>query len=164
MIKLLRAYIGQCLTYIKWAGFAALMVLCLWFGRHYTVLQYEAQIAEQNRQIAELQEQKAKVTVEVVTKYVDRVKVVQSQADAVIREVPVYVTQAADARCVIPVGFVRVHDEAATGVPVAAGDSNEAASGIALSAVAETIADNYGTCRETAEQLKALQEWVRSTR
>ena len=41
----------------------------------------------------------------------------------------------------------------------AVGDA--AAAGIALSAVAGTVAANYQTCHENAEQLRALQAWVK---
>lgn len=41
----------------------------------------------------------------------------------------------------------------------AVGDA--AATGIALSAVAGTVAANYQTCHESAEQLRALQAWAR---
>lgn len=40
----------------------------------------------------------------------------------------------------------------------AVGDA--AAAGIALSAVAGTVAANYQTCHENAEQLRALQTWI----
>jgi len=84
----------------------------------------------------------------------------------IIKEVPVYVAAEADAACPIPVGFVRLHDAAAAGawpaVPIASGPPNDAPSGIALSGVAATVAENYGSCRETAERLTSLQEWIRS--
>ena len=35
------------------------------------------------------------------------------------------------------------------------------AAGIALSTVAGTVAANYQTCHENAEQLRALQAWVK---
>lgn len=151
------------LTQIKFIAFGVAIVFAAWFGRHYTVLQYQEQIAEQRRQIAELQAKQAEQTVKIVTEYVDRVREVKVQGDAIIKEVPVYVSQTADAQCVIPAGFVRVHDQSANGVPEPARDSDASPSGVALSAVAETVAGNYGTCRETAEQLKALQDWVRET-
>jgi len=151
------------LTYIKMAAIAAAIVFAAWFGRHYTVMQYEEDIAEQNRQIADLKTHQAEETVKVVTKYVDRVRVVRNQSQKIASEVSTNVPPTADALCVIPAGFVRVHNEAATGVPDATGNLDEATSGVALSTVASTVADNYGTCHETAEQLKALQDWIRST-
>jgi len=67
----------------------------------------------------------------------------------------------ADAGCTINRGFVRLHDAAAAGeLPEPARDADAAAAGLALSAVAGTVAANYQTCHETAEQLRALQEWT----
>lgn len=42
-------------------------------------------------------------------------------------------------------------------------DADAASAGIALSAVAGTVAANYQICCENAEQLRALQAWVRET-
>ncbi|MCA8205551.1 hypothetical protein LGM71_31470 [Burkholderia sp. AU33545] len=106
----------------------------------------------------------ARRDVKVVTQYVDRVQVVREKGDIIIKEVPVYVDREADRACVVPVGFVRVHDGAAGNVPVGdPGSADAAPSGIALSAVAATVADNYTTCHENAEQLIALQARVRDT-
>lgn len=99
----------------------------------------------------------------VVDHYIDRVKVVMAQGAVITKEIPVYVTPQADARCTVPVGFVRLHDAAVQGgtLPAAPGAAVDAPSGLALSAVAGTVAGNYGLCRATAERLSALQEWVR---
>ncbi len=64
--------------------------------------------------------------------------------------------------CAINRGFVRLHDAAAAGeLPEPTRDPDAPAPGIALSAVAGTVAANYQTCHENAEQLRALQAWVR---
>ncbi len=42
-------------------------------------------------------------------------------------------------------------------------DADAASAGIALSAVAGTVAANYQISCENAEQLRALQAWVRET-
>ncbi|WP_334070414.1 hypothetical protein [Burkholderia cepacia] len=106
----------------------------------------------------------ARRDVKVVTQYVDRVQVVREKGDTIIKEVPVYVDREADRACVVPVGFVRVHDGAAANVPVGdPGSADAAPSGIALSAVAATVTGNYTTCYENAEQLIALQARVRDT-
>ena len=71
----------------------------------------------------------------------------------------------ADATCTINRGFVRLHDAAAAGeLPEPARNADEAAAGVALSAVAGTVAANYQTCHENAEQLRALQAWVSEVR
>lgn len=79
----------------------------------------------------------------------------------ITKEVPVYVTKAADSSCVVTNGFVLLHDAAAKGsVPGAASESNDAPAGIDLSTVAETITENYGTYAEVRQRLIDLQNWV----
>lgn len=103
----------------------------------------------------------------VITQYVDRVRTVRERGQTIIQKVPVYVTEKADADCSIPAGFVRLHDAAAQNLPApadpadAAGHPDAPSAGIALSDIAATVADNYTTCHATAEQLTALQDWLR---
>ena len=104
-------------------------------------------------------------TVKVVTKYVDRVRLMREKGDTIIKEVPVYVPAQADAACTVNRGFVRLHDAAAAGeLPTSTGDSDAAASSLALSTVATTVTANYQTCHENAEQLRALQGWIAGMR
>ncbi|WP_293028560.1 hypothetical protein [Pandoraea sp.] len=104
----------------------------------------------------------ARADTRVVTRYVDRVHTVRERGHTIVKEIPVYVSRKADTACPVPAGFVRLHDAAAANVPV--GDprgADAAASGLALSAVAGTVADNYTACHENAEQLSALQALLR---
>ncbi len=130
-------------------------------GASHVQAQWDAAIQQQTLQAAAVRERQAQATVEVVTQYVDRVRVVREKGDTIIKEVPVYVPVQADAACTINHGFVRLHDAAAGELPEPARDADAAAAGVALSAVAGTVAANYQTCHENAEQLRALQEWIR---
>ena len=123
-------------------------------GASHVQAQWDAAIQQQALQTAAIRERQAQATVKVVTEYVDRIRVVREKGDTIIKEVPVYVPVQADAACTINRGFVRRHDAAA------AGKLPEAATGVALSPVAGTVAANYQTCHENAEQLRALQAWV----
>lgn len=130
-------------------------------GASHVQAQWDAAIQQQTLQAAAARERQAQATVKVVTQYVDRVRVVREKGDTIFKEVPIYVPVQADAACTINRGFVRLHDAAAAGeLPDSARDANEAAAGIALSTVAGTVAANYQTCHENAEQLRALQVWV----
>lgn len=126
---------------------------------------YEARAQRAEQAAARLQAElaQARLGERVVVRYVDRVRILRANAADLHQEIPRHVTTSADAACPVPVGFVRVHDAAAQGVPIdpAAGDPDAPAPGIALSRVAATVADNYGACHETAAQLTALQDWVR---
>ena len=134
-------------------------------GASHVQTQWDAAIQQQALQTAAARERQAQATVKVVTQYVDRVQVVREKGETIIKEVPVYVPVQADAACTINRGFVRLHDAAAAGeLPEPARDADAAAAGIALSAVAGTVANNYQTCHENAEQLRALQGWAREVR
>ena len=130
-------------------------------GASHVQAQWDAAIQQQALQAAAVRERQAQATVKVVTQYVDRVRFVREKGDTIIKEIPVYVPVQADAACTINRGFVRLHDAAAANdLPQAARDADAAASGLALSAFAATVAANYQTCHENAEQLRALQAWV----
>lgn len=105
----------------------------------------------------------ARNNVRVVTRYVDRVRIVRERGATITREIPAHVTPQADARCPVPVGFVRVHNAAAQNLPLhrPAADPDAPAPGVTLSAVAATVAGNYGTCHVVREQLLALQDYLR---
>ncbi|NMY66848.1 hypothetical protein [Pseudomonas sp. WS 5414] len=106
-----------------------------------------------------------RVKEKVVVEYVDRVVKVYQAGATITKEVPIYVSKAADNACVVPAGFVRVHDAGAANLPMAAGPgvADDATSGLALSTVAASVVDNYSQCHANAEQLKALQQWVRES-
>ena len=144
---------------------AALAVALIGFGwikgASHVQARWDAAVQQQSLQTAAVRQRQAEATVKVVTQYVDRVRVVREKGDTITKEVPVYVPVQADAACTINRGFVRLHDAAAAGeLPEPARDADAAPAGVALSAVAGTVAANYQTCHATAEQLRALQVWV----
>jgi len=78
----------------------------------------------------------------------------------ITKEVPRYVSTLSDSRCVVPVGFVLLHNAAAEArLSETASKFADSPSGIALSTVAETVTDNYATCNEIRAQLNALIDW-----
>jgi hypothetical protein len=85
----------------------------------------------------------------------------------IVEKVPTHVTPKADAACAVSNGFVRLFDAAASGtdpdaLPGAAGESDDAASGVTLSQIAALSAEHDGQYHAVAEQLNALQNWVRA--
>ena len=146
-------------------GVALITALCLYgWITHYRITAAEARAtaAEAAARTLQGQLEQKQASDHIVVQYVDRVQVVHDIGATLTKEIPVYVTAHADARCVVPVGFARVHDAAAAGVlPGAPGAADAQPSSLALSAVAGTVVDNYTTCHTTAAQLTALQDWVR---
>ena len=149
----------------RWLALAALAAALIGFGwikgAGHVQAQWDAAAQQQIVQVAAVRQRQAEATVKIVTQYVDRVRVVREKGDTIIKEVPVYVPVHADAACTINRGFVRLHNAAAAGeLPEPARGAGAASAGIALSAVAGTVAANYQACHENAEQLRALQAWV----
>lgn len=131
-------------------------------GARVTGDHWQKKVAEAERRAAAIEQKQATATATVVTKYVDRVQTVRVAGETIVKEIPVYVTPEADAACVLPRGFVRLHDAAAAGrVPAPPGTADASAAGIALSAVVGTVADNYERCHENSTQLESLQDWIR---
>ena len=148
----------------RWLALVLLAAALIGFGwikgAGHVQAQWDAAVQQQTLQVAAVRERQAQANRQGRTEYVDRVRIVREKGDTIIKEVPVYVPVQADAACTINRGFVRLHDAAAAGeLPQPARDADAAAAGIALSAVAGTVAANYQTCHENAEQLRALQEW-----
>ena len=161
------------MTAISWPyrlmTLAALSIALFGFGwlkgASHVQAQWDAAKAAQQQAQAQVQTRQAEATVQVITQYVDRIQVVREKGDTLIQEIPVYVPVQADAACTVHRGFVSLHDAAAAGeLPEPARDADAPAEGLALSAVAATVVTNYQTCHENAEQLKALQDWIRQTR
>lgn len=145
------------------ALFAVVLVCFGWVkGASHVQGRWDAANTKQELQVSVVKQRQSEATVKVVTQYVDRIKVVHDRGETITKEVPIYVTKEADNHCVLPVGFVRLHDAAARGVlPDPAGSADATPSGIALSSATGTVTENYGTCHKITEQLLGLQAWVR---
>ncbi|MBB4726536.1 hypothetical protein [Xanthomonas arboricola] len=135
---------------------------CVWQERRVSTARTERKQALDAKTAAIAERDSERASTKTVVEYVDRVQIVREAGATITREIPIYVTQKADAACAIPAGFVRLHDAAATGNPAGppAGDPDAPAAGITLSGIAGTVADNYTSCHATAAQLSALQNWI----
>ncbi len=123
---------------------------------------WEARVAEAKLEMAKKEVASADATVKVVTKYVTVDRIVKENGDAIVKEIPKFISKDADAQCVVPNGFVVLHDSASRNeVPDSTRGVDEGASKVKLSGIAETVTQNYTTYHQVSEQLKALQDWVK---
>jgi hypothetical protein len=124
---------------------------------------YEAEkakfLADSERKYNDLLIKKNKVDIQIVTEYVEKKVYITKWRErnvGVIDEIPIRTV------CDLPHGWVHIHNSSANGLHA---DTTSAAdgtpSGINTSDALRGIVQNYGTCHETAEQLKSLQKWVR---
>ena len=141
---------------------AALFSAGLYVGHKWGVSScYEATIEAQAHSI-ETGIKQAVVSDQTVTKYVDRVQIVQGKSREIIKEVKVYVTEKNDVQCMVNTGFVRMWNDAnSSSISASSGNSDETASTVILSEVATQHAKEALICNETEQQLLSLQEWVR---
>jgi len=159
-----------------WKGYAVVAAVCLAVGAGsgYKVRDVMAQADSAKAAKAEVrtvervvyrERAAADVTQRIGEQAATRQAEIRYVTRTIVEKVPEYVTAEADRTCVLPVGFVRLHDAAAAGqgdaLPEPAGQSNDAPSGVACSAAAETIVGNYGDYNAVAAQLTDLQSWVR---
>jgi len=149
-----------------WKGYAVLGALCLCLGAagSWRVMLWHRQAiaGRQARQAVQIVERRGKITFDVemnfeMARLKDEAAMTKRQ-----EEVHTHVTPEIDRDYPVPCGFVRVFNAATHGpIPDPAGCPDGAPSGIALSAVGETETRNDGQYDQVADQLRALQEWVR---
>jgi hypothetical protein len=100
------------------------------------------------------------VTQQFITEYVPREIIIKEKGDEVIREVPTYIREADNSACVIPNGFVLLHNAAAgAGLTGAPAESDRAASPFTLVDVALTVTENYTTCQLYRQRAWGWEEW-----
>ena len=125
-------------------------------GRAEIQAKWDAQKAKDAKEIERLRKESGKVTERVVTKYVDRERKIYVAGQTIVKQVPVYVSRDLPD---LPPAVRWLHDHAAQGsVPGSAVPPDVAP--VAPQDLTATVADNYTQCLATAEQLRALQEWV----
>lgn len=113
------------------------------------------------KKVAKVEAKGTAITADVAGKLDARKTEIRTVTKTLTKEVVRYVTVESDRTCVVPVGFVSLHDAAARGaaLPEAPGGSLDAASGVALSTVAGTVVSNYGTAHELAAEVNAWRSW-----
>jgi hypothetical protein len=124
--------------------------------------EWEIKIAQVKLDMAKKDSASAEMTTKVVTKYVKQIQVVKETGDVIIKQIPMYITKNDDSMCAIPNGFVLLHDSASRNeVPDTTRAPNAGTSDVKISEVAGTVVENYTTYYQLAEQLKALQDWIK---
>ena len=99
-----------------YALLVASLVAFGWFkGCEHVQAKWDAANERQAAAVVKVITKQGSATVQTITKYVDRVRVVYQQAEAIIKEVPIYVSKESDDRCVVPVGLIRLRNDAAAG-------------------------------------------------
>ncbi|BBE08552.1 Uncharacterized protein MCB1EB_0391 [Mycoavidus cysteinexigens] len=123
------------------------------------LVHYKAQLAIAHAQLIKAQ---AKVVIQTEIQYRERIKIVKEKGDTIIKEVPIYVTQADNNHFGVNVGFVRHYNAAFSGEPAGptAGFDRRPAS-VSIAEIAETNTFNASVCWQWREQALGLKTFYR---
>ena len=136
-------------------AFTAVFGFGMYLGNKIGVSSCHEAVIEAQRHSIETGIKQAEVSDKIVTKYVDRIKIVKKN---VIREVKVYVKD--DANIMLSPNFRLFHDSSANN-EIPSRTSNPDGKAVTVEDLANTIAGNYGNCHENSATLISLQDWVR---
>jgi hypothetical protein len=134
-------------------------------GKGDAKVQYDKYLSDYLIRIKELElsleKEQQNIKIEVVTKYVDKIRVVKEKEFVYrdkIKEVPVI-------RDDLPYDWLRLHNEAATrsGNSETSENSDGTAGGVGANKALDTIIHNYSTCEQNRQQLISLQKWINDT-
>jgi len=115
--------------------------------------------------VAAVASAQVQATANVMAAYTPTIAAIAAKAQTLTQEIPAHVTPKDDADCTLNVGAVRLLDAAASGLPAlpdAPSRPDDAPSGLALSGLVATDVANDEAAAANAEQLSALQAWVRA--
>ena len=136
-------------------AFTAVFGFGMYLGNKIGVSSCHEAVIEAQRHSIETGVKQAEVSDKIVTKYVDRVKIVKKN---VVKEVKVYVKD--DANIMLSPNFRLFHDSSANN-EISSRTSNPDGKAVTVEDLANTIAGNYGNCHENSATLISLQDWIR---
>lgn len=141
-----------------------LAISCIGFffeGQLFNNASWEAKVKELEVKVAAAQAKSAKENVRIITKYKENTEQIKETTDENIQYIREYVSRD-DNNVGLPNSVIVLHDSASQNVlPPGPGAAYEGTSDIKISQLTETVVDNYGTCYQIREQLKAFQEWYK---
>ena len=143
---------------LKIAGIAIFCFGVLLEGATFGVDLYKPQWEKAQAEVTAINAKAPIITEKIVTQYRDRIKIIKEKGD----EIPTYVTIKNDVDCSLHVSTIVLLNAASeNSIPDPTGRVDESPSGVALSTLTKSVAENYTTYNEVAQQLRSLQNWVK---
>ena len=144
-------------------GVLLLVVGAYMAGRWTTDELWRDRVKQMQDVVAQAEARSREVNTIIETKVVTKIKVVKETVYANKENIREVAGAQLDSQCTLPVSTVVLHDSASRN-EVARGPSSVdgTPSGIEAHRLLETVVENYGTCHENIEKLKAWQEWYRT--
>ena len=140
---------------------ATLTLIISIFGEGYVFAnrRYEAAVKEYKEKVAVAEQQAKDANEKIKTVVVEKVKVIKDTTNENKTAINKFVTD----ECQLSNAAVLLHDSASQNVvPPSTISSTRGTSKVKVPELLTTITDNYGTCYETREKLKAWQDWYKN--
>ena len=151
---------GQYKLPAELVGVVLLVVGAYFYGGHGVQSAWLDRVAELEAKVKIAEEKSQQVNTVIETKIVTKVKVIKENVYVnreIIKEVA---GKQLDSQCTLPKSTVSLHDSASRNEVAGRAESTDGtSSGVKASDLLDTVVQNYGTCNEVREKLKAWQEW-----
>lgn len=152
-------FVGSYAHLVK--AIATLTLIISIFGEGYVFAnrRYEAAVKEYQEKVAFAEQQAKDANEKIKTVVVEKVKVIKDTTNENKTAINKFVTD----ECQLSNAAVLLHDSSSQNVvPPSTISSTRGTSKFKVPELLTTITDNYGTCHETREKLKAWQDWYKN--
>lgn len=143
-----------------WLGILIILTGSHWYvyhrGQDNIQTKWEASIERGKTLVDKLKQEQGHIEVQVVTKYVDRVKVIHEKGETIEKLIPQYIPISTPD---LPGGFRVLHDAAATNT-VPSPSAGVGAQPVPVADVAKVLNFNYELCHAERAKLDSLWEWA----
>lgn len=152
-------FVGSYAHLVKVVATLGLVIAIFGEGYVFANKRFQAAVKEYEEKIA-VAEQKSKETNEKIkTVVVEKVKIIKETTNENKTAINKYVTD----ECQLSNAAIILHDSASQNVvPPSTISSTRGTSKVKVPELLTTVTDNYGTCYETREKLKAWQDWYKN--
>lgn len=143
-------------------GVLMLVVGSYMYGGYGTEMAWRQKVKDLEEKVKIAEEKSQQVNTVIQEKIVTKVKVIKENVYVnreIIKEVA---GKQLDSQCTLPKSTVSLHDSASRNEVAGRAESTDGTpSDIKASQLLDRVVENYGSCHENAEKLKAWQEWYR---
>jgi hypothetical protein len=144
---------------VKPVGIVILLVAIYLEGGLTNELSWRAKVAEYQKQVEVAEAKAAEANSKIQTKVVTQIQVIKDTSNANKNAITQYVTDS----CKLSNAAVMLHDSASQNeVPGSTISSVRGTSEIKVPELLTKVTENYGSCHENTEKLKAWQDWYKT--
>lgn len=144
---------------VKPIGIVTLLVAVYLEGGLTNEMSWRAKVAEYQKQVEVAEAKAVEANSKIQTKVVTQIQVIKDNSNANKNAITQYVTDS----CKLSNAAVMLHDSASQNeVPGSTISSVRGTSEVKVPELLTTVTENYGSCYEAIEKLKAWQDWYKT--